>query len=132
MAFFTNLTCTLFSVAEETTNADGTPIYEIKAVTSPQGEAIPIILMVDQKTETGAFLKQLAELTKKKQAARVLITGVIQEAQDLGEIESSIKASDLAAFIEDAGKGAMVSMKEMKSAYPVDNFMNILTKVFLK
>jgi len=78
MAFFTNLTCTLFSEAEETTNADGTPIYEIKAVTSPQGEAIPIILMVDQKTETGAFLKQLAELTKKKQAARVLITGVIQ------------------------------------------------------
>lgn len=61
-----------------------------------------------------------------------LITGVIQEAQDYNELDSSIDAKDLAVFIEDAGKGAMTSMKEMKSSYPIDNFMNMIRRVLLK
>ncbi len=60
------------------------------------------------------------------------ITNVIQEAQDLGEIENPMKASDIAAFIEDAGKGAMVSMKEMKSSYPIDNVYNMIKNILLK
>lgn len=68
----------------------------------------------------------------KEQLVLSLITEVIQEAQDCDEIDNSMKAADIAAFIEDAGKGAMVSMKEMQSSYPIDNFMNMIRNIFLK
>lgn len=56
---------------------------------------------------------------------------VIQEAQDLKEIKSSMDARDLAEFIEDAGKGAMTTMKEMNDAYPIHNFTKMVTTVLL-
>ena len=68
----------------------------------------------------------------KEQMILSLITEVIQEAQDYGEIDNALKAEDIAAFVEDAGKGAMVSMKEMKSSYPLDNLMNIIRNTLLK
>lgn len=61
-----------------------------------------------------------------------LISKVIKEAQDLGEIENKEKAEVIAAFIEDAGKGSMISMKEMKSSEPIDNFMTMVKNVLLK
>ncbi|WP_242203461.1 TetR/AcrR family transcriptional regulator [Aestuariivivens insulae] len=61
-----------------------------------------------------------------------LITAVIQEAKDLGEITNPMSAEDIASFIEDAGKGAMISMKEMKSSYPIDNVMNMIEHILLK
>ncbi|WP_347925411.1 TetR/AcrR family transcriptional regulator [Pontimicrobium sp. SW4] len=61
-----------------------------------------------------------------------LITNVIQEAKDLGEINNPMKAEVIAAFIEDAGKGSMISMKEMKSSEPIDNFMIIVKEVLLQ
>ncbi|SEK70548.1 transcriptional regulator, TetR family [Aquimarina amphilecti] len=60
------------------------------------------------------------------------IITVAKEAQELGEINASIDIEDLIGFIEDAGKGAMTTMKEMKDAYPVDNHMNIVKSVLLK
>ncbi len=60
------------------------------------------------------------------------IASVIEEAQNYGEISNTLPAIDLAAFMEDAGRGAMVSMKEMNSAYPIDNFMTIIRSVLLK
>ena len=71
-------------------------------------------------------------ILNKEQFVLSLITEVIQEAQDYGEIDNSMNAEDIAAFIEDAGKGAMVSMKEMKSSYPIDNLMNMIRKILLK
>ncbi len=71
-------------------------------------------------------------ILKKEEGVLSLITEVIQEAQDIGEINTAVKASDLAAFIEDAGKGSMTTMKEMKSSYPIDNFMNIIKVLLLK
>ena len=71
-------------------------------------------------------------ILNKEQLVLSLITEVIQEAQDYGEIDNSMNAEDIAAFIEDAGKGAMVSMKEMKSSYPIDNLMNMIRKILLK
>ena len=68
----------------------------------------------------------------KEQYVLELITKVIQEAKDLGEIKNPMKAEDMAAFIEDAGKGAMVSMKEMKSSYPIDNVMYVIKNILLK
>ena len=60
------------------------------------------------------------------------IVQVVQEAQQLGEISNTMNATDLVTFMEDAGKGAMVTMKERNSAYPIDNFMNIIRSVILK
>ncbi|MEH6536339.1 MAG: TetR/AcrR family transcriptional regulator [Psychroserpens sp.] len=68
----------------------------------------------------------------KEQMVLSLITNVIQEAQDFGEIENKMAAADIAAFIEDAGKGAMTTMKEMNSSYPIDNLMNIIRNTLLK
>ncbi|AUP79247.1 TetR/AcrR family transcriptional regulator [Flavivirga eckloniae] len=60
------------------------------------------------------------------------ITEVIQEAQDLGEIKNTTKAEVLAAFIEDAGKGSMISMKETKSAEPIDNFRIMVNEILFR
>ncbi|MEO1030569.1 MAG: TetR/AcrR family transcriptional regulator [Bacteroidota bacterium] len=71
-------------------------------------------------------------ILKKEQYILSIITEVIKEAQDLGEITSTMPAADIAAFIEDAGKGSMTTMKEMNSSYPIDNFMNMVRHVLLK
>ncbi|GAA3599906.1 TetR/AcrR family transcriptional regulator [Flavivirga amylovorans] len=68
----------------------------------------------------------------KEQTVLSLITSVIQEAQDLGKIKNTMTAEVIAAFIEDAGKGSMISMKEMKSAVPIDNFITMVKEVLLK
>ncbi|WP_405208681.1 TetR/AcrR family transcriptional regulator [Aquimarina sp. LLG6339-5] len=60
------------------------------------------------------------------------ITKVVKEAQQSGEINSSVNAEDLVGFIEDAGKGAMITMKEMKDSYPVDNHLNMVTRLLIK
>ncbi|MDJ0645747.1 MAG: TetR/AcrR family transcriptional regulator [Flavobacteriaceae bacterium] len=73
-----------------------------------------------------------ATIVKKEKIIVDMIASVIDEAQKLGEIQNKTEASDLAAFIEDAGKGAMVSMKEMKSAYPINNFMRMVKELLLK
>ena len=57
------------------------------------------------------------------------IAKVIQQGQDAGEIDSSFDAHDMACFIEDAGKGAMVSMKETNSGYPIENFLNMIRRL---
>ena len=59
------------------------------------------------------------------------IIDVIQEAQSNKEIRLDVNATDLATFMEDAGKGAMITMKERNSAYPIDNVMNMIRKVLL-
>ncbi|WP_299213339.1 TetR/AcrR family transcriptional regulator [uncultured Aquimarina sp.] len=60
------------------------------------------------------------------------ITAVVKEAQKLGEIDPSINAEDLVGFIEDAGKGAMTTMKEMQDSYPIDNHMYIVKSMLIK
>ena len=60
------------------------------------------------------------------------ITAVIKEAQEQGELNNETKASDLAEFMEDAAKGAMITMKEMDSSYPIDNFLTMVQRVLLK
>ena len=58
-----------------------------------------------------------------------LIIETVEEAQDQGNISSEFPAADLVNFIEDAGRGAMVSMKETNSSYPVDNFFIMVKKL---
>lgn len=71
-------------------------------------------------------------IQKKTEALNEHIASVIREAQEVGEIDDKINAIDLAAFIEDAGRGAMVSMKEQNSSYPVDNFTAMIRKLIIK
>ena len=72
------------------------------------------------------------KIAEKEHGVYHKIIDVIQEAQSAGEISSSINATDLATFMEDAGKGAMITMKEQNSAYPIDNVLNMIRKVLLK
>lgn len=60
------------------------------------------------------------------------ITEVVREAQEAGEIDNDIDARDLVIFFEDTGKGTMTTMKEMKSGYPVDNYMRMLKRFMFK
>lgn len=60
------------------------------------------------------------------------ISAVIEEAQKLGEIQNTMNSRDLAEFIEDAGKGAMTTMKEMQDEYPILNFTKMVTTILLK
>jgi len=60
------------------------------------------------------------------------LIAVTEEAQELGEIKSSVSAKELIEFINNAGKGAMISMKSMNSSYPIDNFMYMVKNLLLK
>ncbi|MGX1928801.1 TetR/AcrR family transcriptional regulator [Flagellimonas sp. 2504JD4-2] len=66
----------------------------------------------------------------KEEVIHGIIAEVVEEAQKQGEIDDTIAARDIVAFFEDAGKGAMTSMKEMKSSYPIDNYM-VMIKRFM-
>ncbi len=59
-------------------------------------------------------------------AVQAEIVEVVREAQADGDVNAALNATDLVAFFEDAGKGAMTTMKEMKSSYPIDNYMNMV------
>lgn len=60
------------------------------------------------------------------------LTKVAEEAAKLGEISPYIDVPKMIGFIEDATKGAMLSMKETQSAYPIDNAMNIIKHILLR
>jgi TetR/AcrR family transcriptional repressor of nem operon len=71
-------------------------------------------------------------IIEKEKMVHAQIASVIQEAQDCGEIDSSSAPADIVAFFEDAGKGAMISMKEMQGSYPIDNFMSMIKLMLFK
>ncbi len=60
------------------------------------------------------------------------IVNVFIEAQDQKEIAATYNASDMVDFIEDAGKGALITMKEKQSAEPLDIFLKFVKDIFLK
>jgi len=71
-------------------------------------------------------------IVEKERMVQAAITAVVEEAQQVGEIDNALSATDVVAFFEDAGKGAMTSMKEMQSFYPIDNFMNMFRTMLFK
>lgn len=60
------------------------------------------------------------------------IINVFIEAQDNKEIAPRYNASDMVDFIEDAGKGALITMKEKQSAEPLEIFLKFVKDLFLK
>jgi len=71
-------------------------------------------------------------IAAKSELIKNYIAEVIEEAQKQGEVSTTIKPRDLAEFMEDAGKGAMTTMKEMQNAYPIDNLLHVITNILLK
>ncbi len=102
------------------------------------------VLTEEMKCKMGCLGCNLAnEVAEHSEAIRTMIASkgslikthianVIQEAQELGEIQNGMDPRDLAEFIEDAGKGAMTTMKEMQDAYPITNFTKMVTTILLK
>lgn len=59
------------------------------------------------------------------------IADVFKEAQDKGEINTTFDSLNIVDFLEDAAKGAMITMKEKQSAAPHDNLLNFIKTLFL-
>ncbi len=66
-----------------------------------------------------AIRTKAAEISKLIEASLV---EVVKEAQEKGEIKESIDAIKMISFFENAGKGIMISMKEVKNSEPIDNY----------
>lgn len=60
------------------------------------------------------------------------IVNVFIEAQEQNEISATYDAYDIVDFIEDAGKGALITMKEKQSAEPLEIFLKFVKDIFLK
>ncbi|NER12206.1 TetR family transcriptional regulator [Leptobacterium flavescens] len=60
------------------------------------------------------------------------IIKVVEEAQQAGEIRSQLSPNQIVSFIEDAGKGALTTMKETQSPFPLDNYYHFIENVILK
>jgi len=60
------------------------------------------------------------------------IVNVFIEAQEQNEISATYDANDIVDFIEDAGKGALITMKEKQSAEPLEIFLKFVKDIFLK
>ncbi|MEM9001539.1 MAG: TetR/AcrR family transcriptional regulator [Bacteroidota bacterium] len=71
-------------------------------------------------------------INEKNELVRSHIQSVVEKAQEQGEIDRNVNAANLVSFMEDAGKGAMTTMKEQNSAAPINNFTEMLQTIILK
>jgi TetR/AcrR family transcriptional repressor of nem operon len=70
-------------------------------------------------------------ILKKENRLKEMLEGLVIEAQEKGEISKAVSAKDLIMFITDAGKGSMITMKEMNDVYPVDNMWRLVQQLLL-
>lgn len=71
-------------------------------------------------------------ILSKSEYVKALITDVAKEAQKDGDLDADMDVESIISFIEDAGKGVMITMKEVQNGSPVDNLMHIVKTVLLK
>ena len=60
---------------------------------------------------------------------RLQVRDVVKKAQEENEVSNPIAADKIVDFIEDSFKGMLTSMKETKSAEPLDNFLKFLSVI---
>ena len=60
------------------------------------------------------------------------IVNVFIDAQNNNEIKTKYDANTMVDFIEDAAKGALITMKEKQSSVPLEIFLTFVTDLFLK
>jgi len=85
--------------------------------------------MVNEMAEHNEEIRLAVQM--KTELVNSYITAVVIEGQESGEIKPEVEATNLVAFMEDAGRGAMVSMKELDSSYPIDNFIKMIRTLIL-
>ena len=71
-------------------------------------------------------------IANNEEVMRSKLVEVVEEAQKDGDITNSLPARDLVKFIEDAGKGAMMSMKLTQSMDRLENVFRMIKDVLLK
>lgn len=82
--------------------------------------------LVNEMGEHNEAIRKAVE--NKTKIVKKYICEVVEEGQNYGELDATVEAMDLVNFMEDAGRGAMVSMKEMNTCYPIDNFIRMLRR----
>jgi TetR/AcrR family transcriptional repressor of nem operon len=65
-------------------------------------------------------------ILEKENIFKQKLIDVVLEAQNGGEISKTFEASELVDFLESAGKGAMITMKERQDFLPVENVMKMV------
>ena len=85
--------------------------------------------MANEMAEHSEAIRNI--IAAKGEMIKTYISDAIAAAQESGELKNTIDPRDLTEFIEDAGKGAMTTMKEMNDAYPVKNYMLMIKTVLL-
>ncbi|RAV29792.1 TetR/AcrR family transcriptional regulator [Sinomicrobium soli] len=71
-------------------------------------------------------------IVKHEENTRNKIVGVVVAAQENKEINLPLDPGKIVAFIEDAYKGVLISMKENQSPEPLDNFLVFLKTLIIK
>ena len=78
MAFFTNISASIVSGAEQTTSPEGVACLQFKAINTASNPGIPVLLTVDADTENAKFLKALGDKAVAGESVRVLVSGILQ------------------------------------------------------
>ena len=78
MAFFGTISVTVLGEAEDFVTPEGVDAYLINGINTSSPDPLLVTMVVDKDTENGSFLKQVADLTKKNECQRVLVSGVVQ------------------------------------------------------
>ncbi len=103
MAFFGSLSVTVLGKAESFVTNDGVDTYKINGINTSCPEPLLVTMIVDKSTETGSFLKQVADLTATNSCGRVLVTGVVQSVLAMkGEDKSITKQPKLEVYVGSA------------------------------
>ena len=118
-------------------NGEGTPLERIKLFYKSRTEEL--IKQIDDNR--GCFACNLssevaehivgiqAEVAKIHNRVLLDLVTVGKQAQDAGELDSNIDVEKMFAFIEDAGKGAMVSIKALGNHSPLESFHYMLDRM---
>jgi len=118
-------------------NGEGTPLQRIKEFYKGRIDT----LIEEMNDNRGCFAcnlsSEVAEHIEGIQIEvgrihnRVLseLVEVGKQAQEAGELSAELDVEKMFAFIEDAGKGAMVSMKALGSHQPIQNFKYMLDRL---
>ena len=69
-------------------------------------------------------------ILERHESVKKALAELVELAQKDGSMDSVLRAPDLIDFFEDAGRGAIISMKEKQDTAPLDNFI-VMLKHFL-
>ena len=78
MAFFTSISTTIVSGAEQTTSPEGDACLQLKAINTASNPGIPVLLTVDADTANAQLLKALGDQAVAGEGVCMLVSGILQ------------------------------------------------------